>query len=236
MEGPFTLLQVRIWMGLSYAAGATTLILAAALGWLDPIRPAPVNPKPAPKEWGEFLAPPQVELQDNGRDLRLLKEFTYVDPDKKTWVAPKDSVVDGASIPQVFWSIAGGPLEGTYRNASIVHDVECDRKQEPSEDVHYMFYEACRCGGLPDNKAKVLYWAVYHFGPHWKIEHEVKSEVKTRPDGTKYTVAIDVKVPVPTVEVIAPADEETARKIQKIIDERNPSIEDLKKIYPGELR
>jgi hypothetical protein len=30
-----------------------------------------------------------------------------------------------------------------------------------------MFYDACRCGGVSSKKAKVMYWAVYNFGPRW---------------------------------------------------------------------
>ena len=44
----------------------------------------------------------------------------------------------------------GGPLDGPYRNASIVHDVACVSMTDPWDDVHFMFYEACRCGGVPE--------------------------------------------------------------------------------------
>ena len=30
-----------------------------------------------------------------------------------------------------------------------------------------MYYEACRCGGVGKIKAKLMYAAVYHFGPRW---------------------------------------------------------------------
>jgi len=30
-----------------------------------------------------------------------------------------------------------------------------------------MFYEACRDGGVGEQKAKLMYAAVYHFGPKW---------------------------------------------------------------------
>ena len=45
---------------------------------------------------------------------------------KKTWTAPKGAKVDGASIPQLFWTPIGGPFEGKYRYASVIHDTECD--------------------------------------------------------------------------------------------------------------
>jgi hypothetical protein len=33
-----------------------------------------------------------------------------------------------------------------------------------------MFYEACRCGGVAVVTAKTMYYAVYHFGPRWRVE------------------------------------------------------------------
>src|SRR5262245_59996840 len=93
-----------------------------------------------PNSFGEFLTTPKVELLDDGRTLRLIEDFVYVDPDKKPWVASKDLIVDGATIPRGFWSVTGGPLDGQFRNASIVHDEACDRMTEPWEDVHLMFF------------------------------------------------------------------------------------------------
>ena len=60
--------------------------------------------------------------------MRLLRDFQYIDPSGTTWTAPANSTIDGASIPQIFWSIIGGPFEGEYRDASIVHDTECESK------------------------------------------------------------------------------------------------------------
>jgi len=31
-----------------------------------------------------------------------------------------------------------------------------------------MFYEACRCADAPLIKSKIMYYAVYHFGPRWQ--------------------------------------------------------------------
>jgi Protein of unknown function (DUF1353) len=110
-----------------------------------------------------------VELLDdpNGRLVRLTEDYAFVDAKGKKWDAPKGSTVDGASIPRVFWTLIGGPLEGKYRNASVVHDVACDRKTSKWRDVHRMFYDAMRCSGVDEAKAKTMYWAVYQCGPRW---------------------------------------------------------------------
>ena len=117
--------------------------------------------------FGKFLGTVQAEWLDHNRSMKLLKPFGYVDPHQIKWNAPAASIVDGASIPQMFWSIIGGPFDGPYRNASVLHDVECQVKLRPWRRVHRMFYEACRCGGVSETKALVMYWAVYHFGPRW---------------------------------------------------------------------
>jgi hypothetical protein len=66
-----------------------------------------------------------------------------------------------------FWSIAGGPFEGKYRKASVLHDVACQVKKQTWRRVHRMFFDAMMCEGLPLKKALALYGAVYHFGPQW---------------------------------------------------------------------
>ncbi len=165
-----------------------------------------------PTKFGRFLSKPHVEFLDN-RDIKLLEDFVYVDPQDNPWLAPKDSVVDGASIPQIFWTGTGGPLSGKYRNASIVHDVECDQRKRRWEDVHLMFYHACLAGGVPDREAKRLYWAVARFGPKWVFETRTRVATFTGPDGetqeidTSEVVAAPLESETPTAEDVAWAAE-----------------------------
>jgi hypothetical protein len=114
-----------------------------------------------------FSGHPKTEWLDDGRDMQLLTDFSFIDSKQNRWTAPSNSTIDGTSIPPVFWSIVGGPYEGKYRNASVVHDVECQLKREPWQTVHKMFYEACRAGGVRRLKALLMYAAVYLFGPRW---------------------------------------------------------------------
>src|SRR5262249_24255682 len=72
-------------------------------------------------EWGSYLNRPLL-LQDlvppDGRNFSLAHDFSYVDRTGRTWIAPKDLITDGASIPMPFWSVVGGPFEGPYREAA----------------------------------------------------------------------------------------------------------------------
>lgn len=175
----------------------------------------------------------QVELLPDGRSLRLEEDFAYIDPGKRVWVASKDSVVDGASIPQAFWSVTGGPLVGHFRNASIVHDEACKRRVEPSDDVHLMFYNACRCAGVPEYKSKLLYAAVYHFGPNWDLKPVHESRIRLGSDGKRYEYKVtkyvsgNISTPNPTTE--------DRKKLEKYIKSKNPSLTELKKLDPDAL-
>lgn len=109
----------------------------------------------------------QSEWLADGRSMRLLSDYTYIDPGGKNWLAPAGAVVNGASIPSFLWSLIGGPFEGKYRDASVPHDVECLTEREEWRAVHQMFHDAMRCAEVSAPVAKIMYGAVYHCGPRW---------------------------------------------------------------------
>lgn len=113
--------------------------------------------------------PPLVEWLDDGRHMRLKRPFGYMEESGREWPVPAETVVDGASIPQVFWSLIGGPFEGRYRDASIVHDYFCDVRTRPWKDTHRIFFDGMLCSGVNTIRAKIMYYAVYRFGPRWTI-------------------------------------------------------------------
>ncbi|NML05112.1 DUF1353 domain-containing protein [Sphingomonas sp. G-3-2-10] len=118
--------------------------------------------------FGSYIGlPPQVALLPDGRLGELLAPIEYIQESSKQWPVPKGASLDGASIPRPLWSIIGGPFEGRYRDASIVHDHYCVVKTEPWRETHRMFYEAMRCSGVGTTKAKVMFYAVHRFGPRW---------------------------------------------------------------------
>lgn len=99
--------------------------------------------------------------------MMLVEPFAFTEDSGTKWVAPKGSIVDGASIPMIAWSVVGGPFEGKYRDASVIHDVGCTERSRTWEATHLAFYKAMLVGGVPEGKAKVMYAMVYHFGPRW---------------------------------------------------------------------
>jgi outer membrane protein OmpA-like peptidoglycan-associated protein len=130
--------------------------------------PAPVG------TYGDCSGSVKAEWLDDGRRMKLLAEYTYVDRSAKHWDAPAGAVVDGASIPQFLWSFIGGPFEGRYRKASVTHDVECARETEDWRAVHRMFFDAMRCSEVTVVRATIIYAAVYHCGPRWGANQGVR--------------------------------------------------------------
>ncbi len=119
------------------------------------------------QNYGHFIGVVRAQLDPDGRNMTLIEPFAYIDPNGTRWEAPARSVTDGASIPRFAWSIIGGPFEGKYRNAAVIHDVACVARNRPWRSVHRAFYFAMLAGGVTPVQAKVMYAAVYHFGPRW---------------------------------------------------------------------
>lgn len=120
------------------------------------------------QRWGYYSGSPEARWEADGRSMTLLNELRYTDPDGVVWIAPAGSVVDGASIPRSLWSFMGGPFEGKYRNASVLHDVAYDKKDRPWSLCDRMFYDAMRCSGVSAVEAGTMYYALLKFGHHWK--------------------------------------------------------------------
>lgn len=131
--------------------------------------------------WGRFLGiPSQMEEAGPGK-FKLLNSVTYVDPRGVEWDAPEDWVVNGADIPRWAWSVVGKPVDEPYWYPSVIHDVACDKQERPWRDVHEAFYYACRCRGMTEERAKVLYLAILCGGPRWQTLHIVDSSLEGLP-------------------------------------------------------
>jgi hypothetical protein len=115
-------------------------------------------------EHGSFSGNPKTEwLVDpfgRDRDMRLIEDFWYQDPDGRKWTAPAGSIVNGASIPRPLWASVGSPYTDDYRRPSIVHDVACEGPEVERKDADVMFYHACRAAGCPPRQAIWLYAGV----------------------------------------------------------------------------
>lgn len=116
---------------------------------------------------GRFVGTVVTEWAGDGRRMRLLQPFEFIDSNGRRWPVPASTVVDGASIPQFFWSFIGGPFEGLYRNPSVIHDYFCDARTRPHDLVHRTFHDSMLVAGVSRSLALLMYKAVAVFGPKW---------------------------------------------------------------------
>ena len=154
------------------------------------------------------------------RNMQLLEDFAYIDPDGLEWKAPKGSKVNGASIPEVLWASIGPPFVGDYRRASVVHDVACDARTQPHEAAHRMFYHAMRADGVGWVKANTMYQAVKRFGPTWGATGSLRRQAKAKDEEVlQYLEAVEqaarqVKEPEGLDAVEAAANDILVAKLQ----------------------
>ena len=157
-----------------------------------------------------------LEHAGKDRDMRLLEAFGFVDESGLNWDVPAAVVVNGASIPQIFWTNFGPPFVGDYRRASVVHDHYCVTKERPWQDVYRMFHEVCLAGGVSRLKAKAMYLAVRTFGPRWtKL-----GGMMTLPDGSSLPAGS-------AIEMRPEMSGDDFQNLMKWIEENDPSLDDI---------
>jgi len=100
---------------------------------------------------------------------KLQRDLFYTDAAGLIWKASAGDITDGASIPDAFIGVIGDRFEPDFLPAAIIHDHYTDdaHKVRPWTDTARVFYEAMVTNNTPIVKAKVMYYAVYVFGPHW---------------------------------------------------------------------
>jgi hypothetical protein len=129
---------------------------------------------------GAYEGTLDCRLLNDGRQMEVLADFAYVDTGGLKWPVPKGAKVDGASIPRFLWPVIGAPWSGKYRDASVIHDWYCDRRNRPWEDVHRMFYEAMLTSGVSGAQARTMFLAVYYAGPRWskRVVHNANIRIQ----------------------------------------------------------
>jgi hypothetical protein len=197
---------------------------------------------------GRYLGRLALEPLPDGRRMRLLEPFGFLDENQTRWPVPPRTKVDGASIPKVLWPLIGGPFEGKYRNASVIHDYYCDTRRRPWRMVHRVFYNAMRVSDTPETLAKLMYAGVLFGGPRWS--DTVVDNVNLPPPDLNmlFSVAHSTfeKGVITAVhvedETFAPSDLEEhvilpggkvealdLEKMERLISDHNPSIDEIDK-------
>jgi tetratricopeptide (TPR) repeat protein len=116
---------------------------------------------------------------DESKTFMELKDesLTFIDYHGVKWVAPRGTLTDGATIPQLGLSFTKGRFAKEYFKAAVVHDAYCQEvnqtrtpkqyRTRPWQKVHRMFYEASLTGGTEKSVANAMYLFVWLGGPRW---------------------------------------------------------------------
>jgi hypothetical protein len=75
-----------------------------------------------------------------------------------------------------------------------------------------MFYNACRCGGVGEIKAKVMYAGVFRFGPRWEARVGLRPTFKPTQRG--------------------PVVAQGIRSLKAQIEASNPTLEEIDTLEP----
>jgi hypothetical protein len=184
----------------------------------------------------------------SGMVMRLGEEFAYVDPNGKRWVAPAGLETDGASIPRLLYSVVGPPFDGSYLKAAVIHDAATPSHIESWQNAHRMFYYALLRCGVGEGQAKVMFAAVYHFGPRWSLPHEpspyagnIVARQIAASTGESFELHYDrdrqtivaAGPQAPTDEQVESASRQLFDQCRRWVERENPSLDEIEEWTGG---
>jgi hypothetical protein len=64
-----------------------------------------------------------IQALPDGRNLRIVKPLSYVDPEGRRWRVPQGMETDGASVPRFFWALFPPFRASTVSRQSYMIDI-----------------------------------------------------------------------------------------------------------------
>lgn len=115
--------------------------------------------------------PPIVAYAD-GKGYIVTHNYSYI-IDGFEIVIPKGFLFDGASVPRMFWSVIGSPLESDFVLGALLHDY-CYWSHVISKEKADDFLKIClKADGVGSLRTNTIYQSVNWFGgcPYKKGEN-----------------------------------------------------------------
>jgi len=101
------------------------------------------------------------------RECYTKEAIRFTDPNELVWEAKQGLKTDGLTIPDWVRLIIRDPYDKSYLKAAVIHDHYCDRPVRSWRSTHRVFYHMLRDLGVPEPESKIMYYAVYRYGPKW---------------------------------------------------------------------
>ncbi|MEZ5873888.1 MAG: DUF1353 domain-containing protein [Hyphomicrobiales bacterium] len=161
----------------------------------------------ADSRFGHFVGKFVAEFDVDGRKVKLMEPYSFVDPEGTKWDVPAGYLTDGASVPSALWALYP-PFTGAYRSAAVIHDYYCDNQERSWQDTHKVFYNAMRASDVDEKTAKIMFGAVYLFGPRWG-PGTAPGQRNAAPTATQAQ------------------QEETVEALKAFVEEENPDLDTL---------
>lgn len=95
----------------------------------------------------------------NSDTYMLRDELSFENSKYKVTIKP-GLLTDGASIPKVFWSIIGCPLNGKYVGSALIHDGLYASHVLSKEESDLLFLDMMEDNKVALWRRKLMYWAV----------------------------------------------------------------------------
>ncbi len=109
-----------------------------------------------------FTHHPPLQPLPDGKRFKVMEAFRYYighEGSNEYVDIPKGYISDGASTPQIFYSLVGGRW-GRYGYAAIVHDYILQHKLYSYKRSDQIFLEACKVLGVSWWKRMLMYRAL----------------------------------------------------------------------------
>jgi hypothetical protein len=162
----------------------------------------------AEDDYGHFTGKFVAEFDNtDGRKVTLQEPYGFIDPQGMQWDVPTGYQTDGASVPAALWALYP-PFTGNYRQAAVIHDFYCDSKKRSWQDTHKVFYYAMRAANVDEKTAKIMYGAVYLFGPRWGPGTQPGQHAAP-------------------IQASTERQQEVVKQIQAMVAKDNPDLDDL---------
>jgi hypothetical protein len=122
--------------------------------------------------------------------IRLKEELLFRQTGGETWVVPANAIVDGRSMPKLFFSLIGHPFTSGFLKTAIIYDYAVKAKVRRWTDAQRMFVEGVVVEGVPTIEAKAMYMLLHATGSRWAVRwmsgcygrcHAADSELEWRP-------------------------------------------------------